>query len=120
MELAGAMMRRHECHQEVLSAAERIVAARLAQLTAPGGDLRDHQAYLERMEETHRLLLEDLARCDREVAGRRATLTARSQERQALEKLKEKGLEAHNREMARIEQNTLDEIAGNGYWRRAA
>lgn len=120
MELAGAMMRRSQCHEELMGAAERIIAARLSQLTASATDLLAHQAYLERMEEAHRLLTEELARHDREVAGRRATLTARSQERQALEKLKEKGLEAHNREIARIEQITLDEIAGNGYWRRAA
>ncbi len=120
MELAGAMMRRQECHHAVELTVERIGGARLAQRAAHGNHLRDHQAYVERLEQNHRLLLEELGKRDQEVAARRATLTTRSQERQALEKLKEKGLEAHNREMARVEQILLDEIAGNGYWRRAA
>ena len=120
MELAGALMRQQRCHEELLRAEQRIATARRAQLHAAGGDLRDHQAYLERMENAHRLTLEELGRHDQEVADRRVALTAASQERQALEKLKERGLEAHNRELARVEQITLDEIAGNGYWRRAA
>jgi flagellar export protein FliJ len=120
MELAGAMMRRRRCQDEIARAVDRIASAHAAQIRARGNDLRDHQAYLERMEHAHRLLLEELTRHEKEVADRRVTLTARSQDRQALEKLKEKGLDAHNREVARIEQITLDEIAGNGYWRRAA
>lgn len=120
MELAGAMMRRSECQQQLIAAVGRIHSARAAQFDAAPTDLRSHQAYLERMEEAHRLLVDELARHDQEVAARRVTLTARSQDRQALEKLKEKGLDAHNREVARVEQMTLDEIAGNGYWRRAA
>jgi flagellar export protein FliJ len=120
MELAGAMMRRQECHHAVLLTVDRISGARLAQRDAHPSHLRDHQAYVERLEQNHRLLLEELGKRDQEVAARRATLTTRSQERQALEKLKEKGLETHNRETARIEQILLDEIAGNGYWRQAA
>jgi flagellar export protein FliJ len=120
MELAGAMMRRRRCQDEIVQAVDRISSARQAQSQARGNELRDYQAYLERMEQSHRLLVEELARHEKEVADRRATLTARSQDRQALEKLKEKGLDAHNCEVARIEQITLDEIAGNGYWRRAA
>jgi flagellar export protein FliJ len=120
MELAGAMMRRQQCHTQLLSTGERIVSARRGQLSAAATELRDHQAYLERMEQVQRLLREELGRHDQEVAERRASLTARSQDRQVLEKLKEKGLDAHNRETARVEQLVLDEIAGNGYWRRAA
>ena len=115
-----AMMRRRRCQDEIVQAVDRISSARQAQSQARGNELRDYQAYLERMEQSHRLLVEELARHEKEVADRRATLTARSQDRQALEKLKEKGLDAHNCEVARIEQITLDEIAGNGYWRRAA
>jgi flagellar FliJ protein len=120
MELAGAMMRRRRCQDEIVQAVDRISSARQGQSQACGNELRDYQAYLERMEQAHRMLVEELARHEKEVAERRATLTARSQDRKALEKLKEKGLDAHNCEVARIEQITLDEIAGNGYWRRAA
>ena len=120
MELAGAMMRRRRCQDQIRQAVERIASARQAQLQALGIDLRGHQAYIERLEHSHRLLVEELARHEKEVADRRVTLTARSQDRQALEKLKEKGLDAHNREVARVEQIMLDEIAGNGFRRRAA
>jgi flagellar export protein FliJ len=120
MELAGALMRRRRCQDEIRQATDRIQEARQAQLHALANDLLHHQAYLERLESSHRLLVEELVRHERDVTGRRVTLTARSQDRQALEKLKEKGLDAHNREVARVEQLVLDEIAGNGYWRRAA
>jgi flagellar export protein FliJ len=120
MELAGALMRRQQCREELTRAEARIADARRAQLDAACAELRDHQAYLERMEQARRLTLDELARHEQDVAGRRARLVTASQEREALEKLKEKGLDAHNREQARVEQITLDEIAGNGYWRRAA
>ena len=64
--------------------------------------------------------LEELGRHEQELSERRIALTKASQDREALERLKEKGLADHNREVARVEQITLDEIAGNGYWRRAA
>jgi flagellar export protein FliJ len=120
MELAGAMMRHRRCQDQITQMAERIGSARRAQSQARGVDLREHQAYLERLEQSHHLLVEELARHEKEVADRRVILTARSQDRQALEKLKEKGLDAHNREVARAEQIMLDEIAGNGHRRRAA
>jgi len=120
MELAGTLMRRQRCQEELIAAELRIVEARRAQLRAAGTELRDHQAYLERLEEARRVKVAELAQREQDVADRRARLTVASQERQALEKLKERGLEAHTREQARVEQNILDEIAGNGYWRRAA
>ena len=69
---------------------------------------------------SYQLELEDLARSEVELSERRVELTKASQDLEALERLKEKGLDDHKREAARVEQNMLDEIAGNGYWRRAA
>ena len=99
---------------------DRIVAARRAQLHCAGDDLRAHQSYLERMEHARRLAARGARPHEPELAERRIALTKASQDREALERLKEKGLADHNREVARVEQITLDEIAGNGYWRRAA
>jgi flagellar FliJ protein len=111
----------HEHSQEELARVNaRIESARSAQLTATGGDLIAHQNYVERLEHLRQLALQDVARREVELSERRMALTKASQDREALERLKEKGLVDHNREQARVEQNTLDEIAGNGHWRRAA
>ena len=117
---AIALETRERCQDEVGLAEDRIVAAHRAQLHATADDLRAHQSYLERMERAHTVALEQLARSDVELAERRAALTKASQDREALERLKQKGLAEHNRDLARVEQTVLDEIAGNGYWRRAA
>jgi flagellar FliJ protein len=123
MELAGAMMRRAECEEQLNEAAAEVARARGAQvLVAPASaaDLVARQAYLERMESAHRSTMENLRHHDAAVAGRRDALHQAARDRQALERLKAKGLAAHQREAARIEGITLDEIAINGYRRRAA
>lgn len=123
VELASALMRRQQCAAEVDAALARIDDARGLQATFAGGcavDFQSRQAYLERMENAHRVTVEDLRRHDDEVSGRRRKLTEAAQAREALERLKEKGLAEHQRELARVERIVLDEIAGNGHWRRAA
>jgi flagellar export protein FliJ len=115
-----ALRLRQACREEVERAADRIVQAQRAQLHAAAEHLRAHQSYLERMEEERNLALEELSRKESELEDRRIALTKASQDREALERLKEKGLADHLREVARIDQITTDEIAGNGYWRRAA
>jgi flagellar FliJ protein len=123
VELAGALLRQAQCAADVDAAATRINAARQMQagFTAGAGtDLLSRQAYLERVEQAHRVTLEDLGRQDGEVTGRRQALLQAAQDREALERLKEKGAAAHQRELDRAERIVLDEIAGNGYWRRAA
>ena len=122
-ELAGAMTRRARCEQELTAAVERIHDARHAQLvTGPSNatDLLARQAYLERVESAHRSTLNDLHRHDEDVAGRRTALTEAARDRQALERLKAHRLADHQREAARLESVALDEIAINGYRRRAA
>ncbi len=119
-EFAVALQARQHREDEVARTRARIDAARSAQLRASADDLRAHQSYVERLEHMLELEREDLTRCEVELAERRVALTKASQDLEALERLKEKGLDDHNREAARVEQNMLDEIAGNGYWRRAA
>lgn len=119
-EFGVALQARERRQDEVDRARARITSARTAQLSASGDALRSHQSYVERLEHLLQLEIEDLARCEVELSERRVALTKASQDLEALERLKEKGRDVHNREAARVEQNMLDEIAGNGYWRRAA
>jgi len=125
-DFAIALQVRQNSRDHEARALDRIIEARRAQLGVAGqarfsaDDLMAHQLYLERMEQGHRAAVEQVARHEQKLEQRRVALTKASQDREALERLKEKGLEDHNREAARIEQNVLDEIAGNGHWRRAA
>jgi flagellar protein FliJ len=119
-EFAVALRLRQECQEELERADDRIVQAQRAQIRAAAEHLHAHQSYLERMENARKLALAELTRTESELEDRRIALTKASQDREALERLKEKGLADHLREIARIDQITTDEIAGNGYWRRAA
>jgi flagellar FliJ protein len=123
MELASAMRDQQAAEDELTAARHRIVSARQAQQlagTSSAADLMARQAYLERVESAHRSGLEDLRKHREAVAGRRVALTEAAQDRHALERLKEKGLAAHQREEERVANVALDEIATNGYRRRAA
>ncbi len=119
-EFAVALQARQHRLDEVAGTRARIDSARGAQLRASADQLRAHQSYLERLEHALELELQELTRCEVELSERRVQLTKASQDLEALERLKAKGLADHNREAARVEQNMLDEIAGNGHWRRAA
>jgi len=122
---AGAMQDRIRSEREVQLAAERVAKAREAQLDATAtpmtaADLIARQAYLERSEQAKRASEEDLGRRDQALEVRREQLTTAARERQALERLKENRRIEFEREQARIEAATLDEIALNGFRRRAA
>lgn len=123
--LAGAMARHQQSEEQVRAASERVVEARAAQLaiTARPSDaieLLARQAYLERTENAHHASRHDLRRHEVEVAGRRDVLAAAARDRQALERLKEHRRADHQREAARVESFVLDEVAINGFRRRAA
>lgn len=123
--LAGAMLDRSRSEEEVAKAVQRISDARQAQLSAVAApisatELMARQAYMERSEIAHRARLEDLGRRDQALAERRAELTVAARDRQALERLKENRRHDHEREQARIEAMTLDEIALNGFRRKVA
>jgi flagellar protein FliJ len=124
-ELAGALQRHRRCEEEVEAAANRIADARAAQIDAAqlpvsATDLIARQAYLERAERAHQATRQDLQRREVELTQRRELLMKAAQERQALERLKENQRADHEREAARQEGMMLDEIALNGFRRRAA
>jgi flagellar export protein FliJ len=124
-ELAGAMLRHRMCEDEVQAAAARLADARTAQLDvtrAPSSaaDMLARQAYLERAERAHQATRQDLQRHELELTQRREALTQAARERQTLERLKEQRRADHEREVARREGLMLDEIAINGFRRRAA
>lgn len=123
--LAGAMQDQLRSERELQEAAERVAQARAAQLDAASlrlsaQDLMTRQAYLERSEQAHRVSQEVLHRSAMHVDQRRMELTEAARDRQALERLKEARRRDHERELARIESATLDEIALNGHRRKAA
>jgi flagellar FliJ protein len=122
---AGAMMDRLRSEQETEDAADRVAQAREAQLDATAApmsatELMARQAYLERSERAHQASKEDLHRRDQTLEQRRGELTEAARERQALERLKENRRVEFQREQERIEAANLDEIALNGFRRRAA
>jgi len=124
-ELAGAMIRHRRCEDEVEAAAARLAGARAAQVdatrvTSSATDMLARQAYLERAERAHQATRQDLQRHEFELAQRREALTQAARDRQALERLKEHRRADHEREVARREGQVLDEIAINGFRRRAA
>jgi flagellar FliJ protein len=122
---AGAMIERVRSEQEMEDAAKRVTQAREAQIDATAApisatDLMARQAYLERSERAHQASRDDLNRRDQVVEERREELTEAARDRQALERLKENRRIEFVREQARIEAADLDEIALNGFRRRAA
>lgn len=122
---AGAMMDCARGEEEMVRAAQRVAQARDAQLHATSApvtatELMARQAYLERSERAHRATQEDLRRREQALVQRRRELTEAARDRQALERLKEHRRSDHEREQARIEAIALDEIALNGFRRRAA
>ena len=122
---AGAMFDRLRSEREMEEAARRVAEARDAQLDATAApvsatELMARQAYLERSERAHEASKEDLSRREHTVDERREELTEAARDRQALERLKEHRRTEFVRERDRVEALALDEIALNGFRRRAA
>jgi flagellar export protein FliJ len=123
--LAGAVQDQLRSERGVREAADAVLQAQRAHRDAsdtPMGvqDLIARQAWLERSEQVHRASQELLGRSERQVQERRDALTEAARDRQALERLKEHRRSDHERELARQETIALDEIAINGFRRRAA
>jgi flagellar protein FliJ len=124
-ELAGAMVAHRLCEEQEQVAADRVAQAQNEQrngavVSATAGELLARQAYLERSEQAHQATRRDLHRQELELNRRRDALTVAAMERQALERLKETRRADHERELARREGLMLDEMAINGFRRRAA
>jgi flagellar protein FliJ len=124
-ELAGAMVAHRVCEEQEQAAADRVAQAQTEQRNGAGApatasELLARQAYLERSEQAHLATRRDLHRQELELNRRRDALTVAAMERQALERLKESRRADHEREVARREGLLLDEMAINGFRRRAA
>ena len=122
---AGAMLDRRRSEQEMEDAARRVAEAREAQLDATAvpvsaTDLVARQAYLERSERAHEASKEDLSRREQMAEQRREELTEAARDRQALERLEANRRAEFIRQQAAAEAMVLDEIALNGFRRRAA
>lgn len=83
----------------------------VAGIGVSGADLVAMQAYLERTERGRQAAELELNRNDAEVDARRTALRAAAQERQVLERLKERRRGTHERELERRDAATLDEVA---------
>jgi flagellar FliJ protein len=115
-ELASSLAVRMKGEAILRAAADNVDGAQAArrqrsQADLSGAELLALQAYLERTERQQESAALELDRRDAEVDARRAALTTRSQERQVLERLKDRRRDDHKREMERRESVLLDEIA---------
>jgi flagellar protein FliJ len=123
-ELASSLAVRMKGEAMLRAAADNVGAAHDARRNGAdaevsGAELLALQAYLERAERQRESAALELDRREAEVDARRSALAARSQERQVLERLKERRAEDHRLEVERREGALLDEIALANH-RRAA
>jgi flagellar FliJ protein len=115
-ELASSLQVRMNGEAMLRAAADEVNGAhdarrRTSTAALSGAELLALQAYLESTERRRESAALELDRREAEVDARRAALTARSQERQVLERLKDRRRADHQREMDRREGVLLDEIA---------
>ena len=115
-ELASSMAVQMKGEAMLRAAAEDVDAAqdarrRTATADLSGAELLALQAYLERTERQRESAALELDRREAEVDARRQALAVRSQERQVLERLKNRRRDDHRREMERREGALLDEMA---------
>jgi flagellar FliJ protein len=115
-ELAASLSVRLKGEAMLRAAAEDVDGAREARrrsasMDLSGTDLIALQAYMERTERQRESAELELDRRQAEVDARRAALTHKSQERQVLERLKERRAEDHRLESERREGALLDEMA---------
>jgi len=99
---------------------EQAVAGAAAAPELSARDLAERQAFVERRE---RERLEAVARLElqtKRVEAQRSRLTELSREREAVERLRERAHERHEHEEARLQTAFLDELATQGYARKAA
>jgi flagellar FliJ protein len=126
-ELAQALTRRSSSVAELRTADARVEHARAEQRTAvaepkrvSATDLLARQAFLERVEAQQHVRASELAQREAEVAERDAELATAASEHEMLNRLRERYRGEHDREQARVERNTLDEIAVTRFRRSPA
>jgi flagellar export protein FliJ len=122
--LAASVERCRESEAELRCADERIAAAREVtrdgrDALRSGADLVAAQTWLECAERARELLAQNVVRDQRDVIVRRAALGTAVSERKALDNLASRSRLAFQRELARVEAITLDEMALAAHARRA-
>jgi flagellar FliJ protein len=115
-ELASSLAIRMKGEAMLRAAAEGVDGARQARrhgstAELSGAELRALHAYIERAQREQESAALELDRRDAEVDARRSALAVRSQERQVLERLKDRRRADHRRESERREGVLLDEMA---------
>lgn len=119
---AGASARARAARRAALAAAERRAQEAVGRALAEGDvqTLRTVGAELDALRRAgtiaHRLLAEAEAR----VAEARQALVAATQARRALERIRDRQVEAYHAELERRQATALDEAAAIGWWRRSA
>lgn len=110
--------RMHEKSAAMATARQAAGASRAGSFSI--GQLRAHEAFMDRTEREALAAELDLSRQDAEVGARRMALMDAARERQVLEKLREKEHKAFVREAERRESNHIDELALAMHRRRSA
>jgi flagellar protein FliJ len=126
-DLAEAISRRSSTEQELRATEANIEQAHVEQRNAAAasgpisaGDLQVRQSFLERIEAQRTAHARELADRDVDVAERDAKLAAAASEHEMLNRLRERHRGEHDREAARVERNSLDEIASSRFGRSSA
>lgn len=108
-------LRTAEAHVEHAQNQQRSVSDGAATVSAT--ELIAGQAYLERVEAQRAESARDLRQRDAEVAERDAKLVTAASEHEMLNRLRERHLGEHTRELDRKERGSLDEIATQRFGR---
>jgi flagellar protein FliJ len=109
-ELGRELAVESECAAAVAAAADRLAQAAAAAAGERGTDLVARQAYVERCERLVSAAELELALARNRVDERRRALTEASREREMLDRLRSKHLEAHKAEARRAEEAVLSEV----------
>ncbi len=126
-DLAEAISRRSSTEQELRATEANIEQAHVEQRNAAAesgpisaGELQVRQSFLERIEAQRTAQGRELADRDVDVAEHDAKLAAAASEHEMLNRLRERHRGEHDREAARVERNSLDEIAASRFGRSSA
>jgi flagellar export protein FliJ len=126
-ELARAIAHRSLGAEELRTAQEHVEHARNQQRIVGDGaaavsasELMARQAFLERAEARREQSAHELRLRDSEVAERDASLASAAVEHEMLNRLRQRHLGEHTRELDRKERGSLDEIATQRFGRSSA
>jgi flagellar export protein FliJ len=115
-DLARELAAAERCAAAVDEAEARLAAARVEASTAAGAaltgeELRARRAFVDRRNEERLRALADAEAQSQRVLSSIASLEQAARERETLERAKSRARDLHEREQARVEATTLDEVA---------